>query len=165
MASNTQALCNVFKVDLLNGAHVLGTGVWTRGTLAPDTFQAALYYANTTNSLINASSTIYTTSGEVTSTSTNYTAGGWPVVFLQPAQSTPAGTTAASSTAYVTPTQAVSIGSLTASAFDTVLFYNNTTNIKRAISVHTFGVQTITAGTFTLTMPTNGAGTALINLV
>ena len=50
-----------------------------------------------------------------------------------------------------------------ATAFDTVLIYNST-QANRAISVHTFGAQTVTAGTFTLTMPTNATGTALIQL-
>jgi len=48
-------------------------------------------------------------------------------------------------------------------AFDTVLIYNQTQSNK-AVSVHTFGSQTITAGTFTLTMPANTNTTALIRL-
>jgi len=32
------------------------------------------------------------------------------------------------------------------------------------VSVHTFGAQSVTAGTFTLTMPANAAGTALLNV-
>jgi hypothetical protein len=48
-------------------------------------------------------------------------------------------------------------------AFDTVLLYNSTQSDK-AISVHTFGSQTITAGTFTLTMPSNTTSTALLRL-
>jgi hypothetical protein len=48
-------------------------------------------------------------------------------------------------------------------AFDCVLVYNSTQSNK-AISVHTFGSQTITAGTFTLTMPSNTTTTALLRL-
>jgi hypothetical protein len=48
-------------------------------------------------------------------------------------------------------------------AFDAVFIYNSTQSNK-AVSVHTFGSQTITAGTFTLLMPTNGPGTALLNI-
>jgi hypothetical protein len=47
--------------------------------------------------------------------------------------------------------------SRTATAFDCVLIYNDTSATKLALSVHTFGSQTITAGTLTLTMPTNDA--------
>jgi len=50
-----------------------------------------------------------------------------------------------------------------ATAFDAVLLYNSTQSNK-AISVHTFGSQTITAGTFTLTMPANSTSAALIRL-
>ncbi len=50
-----------------------------------------------------------------------------------------------------------------ATAFDTVLVYNSTQSNK-AVSVHTFGSQTITAGNFSLTMPTNDATNALIRL-
>jgi hypothetical protein len=32
------------------------------------------------------------------------------------------------------------------------------------VSVHTFGSQTVTAGNFTLTMPTNDASNALIRI-
>jgi len=48
-------------------------------------------------------------------------------------------------------------------AFDAVLIYNST-NSNRAVSVHTFGSQTITAGTFTLTMPSNSSTTGLLRL-
>jgi hypothetical protein len=40
----------------------------------------------------------------------------------------------------------------------------NSTQSNKAISVHTFGSQTITAGTFTLTMPSNTTTTALLRL-
>jgi hypothetical protein len=50
-----------------------------------------------------------------------------------------------------------------ATAFDTVLLYNSTQSNK-AIAVYTFGSQTITAGTFTLTMPANTTTTALLRL-
>ena len=48
-------------------------------------------------------------------------------------------------------------------AFDAVLIYNSTQSNK-AVSVHTFGSQTVTAGTFTLTMPSNTTSTALLRL-
>jgi hypothetical protein len=43
------------------------------------------------------------------------------------------------------------------------LIYNSTQSNK-AVSVHTFGSQTITAGTFILTMPTNDATTGLLRV-
>ena len=54
-----------------------------------------------------------------------------------------------------TPTASIVFTSVTlATAFDAVLIYNSTQGNK-AVSVHTFGSQTVTAGTFTFTMPTN----------
>jgi hypothetical protein len=44
-----------------------------------------------------------------------------------------------------------------------MLLYNSTQSNK-AIAVYTFGSQTITAGTFTLTMPANTTSTALLRL-
>jgi hypothetical protein len=49
------------------------------------------------------------------------------------------------------------------SSFNCVMIYN-TSKSNKAVSVHTFGDQTITAGTFTLTMPTNSTATALLRL-
>ena len=52
-------------------------------------------------------------------------------------------------------------------AFDAVMIYNFTqgsAGAYPAVSIHTFGSQTITAGTFTLTMPTNNTANALIRL-
>jgi hypothetical protein len=77
--------------------------------------------------------------------------------------------TNASATAGVGYWTPVSAGTITyttvtlSTAFDAVLIYNSTQSNK-AISVHTFGSQTITAGTFTLTLPSNTTTTALIRL-
>jgi hypothetical protein len=149
--ANTQAMCTSFKGDLLTGTHNFGTGV-VRASTAADTFKAALYLASAT---INASTTAYTATGEVTGT--GYTAGGVTVTF---------GTAPSTSgtTAFVTPSASITYSSVTLStAFDCVLIYNSTQSNK-AVSVHTFGSQTVTAGTFTLTMPVNDASTGLIRL-
>ena len=158
--SNTQALCSQFKVDVLNGMHAFGTpATWARGTTI-DNFKAALYLANTT---LNASTTIYTATGEVSATG-SYGAGGVAVTWIAPAQSTPAGTANASSTAYTTLNASIVVTTFTAAAFDAVLIYNDTMSVKRAVSVHTFGTQSITIGTFTLTMPTNDQTTGLLRI-
>jgi hypothetical protein len=66
--------------------------------------------------------------------------------------------------AYWTPSASITYTNVTLStAFDAVLIYNSTKSDK-AVSVHTFGSQTITAGTFTLTMPTNNTTNALLRL-
>lgn len=154
--ANTQALCTSFKGELLIGNHQLGACTLTsRGSLtAPtkDTVKAALYLASAT---VNASTTAYSSTGEVTGT--NYTAGG--VTVTNGTDPTTSGTTA-----IWTPSASIVFTTVTLStAFDAVLLYNSSQSNK-AISVHTFGSQTVTAGTFTLTMPTNDASNALIRI-
>jgi len=149
--ANTQAMCTSFKGELLVGHHNFGTGVVRAATTA-DTFKAALYLASAT---VNASTTAYSSTGEVTGT--NYTAGGATVTFGTPPSTS-------GTTAFVTPSASISYSNVTLStAFDAVLIYNSTQSDK-AVSVHTFGSQTVTAGTFTLTMPTDDASTGLIRL-
>jgi hypothetical protein len=95
-------------------------------------------------------------------TGTNYTAGG--VTVTNAAAPAFTNTSATAGVAYWTPSASLVYTTVTlATAFDTVLLYNSTQSNK-AISVHTFGSQTITAGTFTLTMPANTTAAALIRL-
>jgi hypothetical protein len=149
--ANTQAMCTSFKGELLVGHHNFGTGVIRAATTA-DTFKAALYLASAT---VNAATTAYSSTGEVTGS--GYTAGGVTVTFGTPPSTS-------GTTAFVTPSASISYSAVTLStAFDAVLIYNSTQSDK-AVSVHTFGSQTVTAGTFTLTMPTNDASTGLIRL-
>lgn len=152
--ANTQAMCTSFKVELLNGIHALGTSVVRAATTA-DSFKAALYLATAT---MGAGSTVYTATGEVSGT--NYTAGGVDLTgtpdWIAPASS--------GTTGFSTPTANIVYTNVTlTTAFDAVLIYNSTQGNK-AVSVHTFGSQTITAGTLTLTMPTNDSTNALIRL-
>lgn len=149
--ANTQAMCTSFKVELLNGIHALGTSVVRAGTGA-DTFKAALYLASAT---YNAATTAYSATGEVSGT--GYTAGG--VTVTNATAPTSSGTTA-----YWTPSASFAWTTVTlATAFDAVLVYNSTQSNK-AVSVHTFGSQTVTAGNFTLTMPTNDSTNALVRI-
>ena len=162
--ANTQSMCTSFLSELMLGQHQLGTStIVSRGSLtAPttDTLKAALYFASAT---VNANTTAYSATGEVTNTSgTGYTAGG--VTVTNATAPTNANSSATAGVGYWTPSASFSWSALTVTtAFDSVLVYNSTQSNK-AISVHTFGSQTITAGTFTLTMPSNTTTTALIRL-
>lgn len=149
--ANTQAMCTSFKGELLTATHNFGASPTRAGSTA-DTFKAALYLASAT---VNASTTAYSSTNEVTGT--NYTAGGATVTnATAPATS--------GTTAYWTPSASITYSNVTlTTAFDTMLMYNSTQSNK-AVAVYTFGSQTITAGTFTLTMPTNDASTGLIRL-
>jgi len=154
--ANTQSMCTSFMGELLTATHNFGTAP-TRGTTAADTFKAALYLASAT---INAATTAYSSTGEVTGT--NYTAGGVTVTNATAPTATNSSSTAG--VAYWTPSASFVYTNVTlTTAFDTVLLYNSTQSNK-AVSVHTFGSQTITAGTFTLTMPSNTTTTALLRL-
>jgi hypothetical protein len=150
--ANTQAMATSFKGELLNAYHNFSATNPARTLNTADSFKAALYLASAT---MNASSTAYTATGEVTGT--NYTAGGVAIT----AWNAPA---TGGTTGYTTPTASITYTTVTlTTAFDAVLIYNNT-QANRAVSVHTFGSQTVTAGTFTLTMPTNNSTSALIRL-
>ena len=159
--ANTQSMCTSFMEQLMLGEHQLGTATLVSRTslTAPttDTLKAALYLASAT---VNASTTAYSASNEVSGT--GYVAGGVTVTNATAPTSTNASATAG--VAFFTPSASITYTTVTlATAFDAVLLYNSTQSNK-AISVHTFGSQTITAGTFTLTMPSNTTTTALIRL-
>ena len=154
--ANTQAMCTSFMGELMTATHNFGTAP-TRGTSAADTFKGALYLASAT---YNASTTAYSATGEVSGT--NYTAGG--VTVTNATAPTATNSSATAGVAYWTPSASITYTNVTlTTAFDAVLIYNNT-NSNRAVSVHKFGSQTITAGTFTLTMPTNNTTSALLRL-
>jgi hypothetical protein len=115
------------------------------------TLKAALYLASATT---NGTTSDYTVTGEVSGT--NYVAGGVSVTNANSAGLT-------GTTAYWTPSASITFTTVTLStAFDAVMIYD--TSNSDNIGVFTFGSQTITAGTFTLTMPTNDSSTALVRL-
>ena len=66
MAFSGNFMCTSFKKQLLLGVHRFGTD-------SADTFKLALY---TSDASLNADSTAFTTSDEVSSSGTNYTSGG-----------------------------------------------------------------------------------------
>lgn len=114
--------------------------------------KAALYLASATTGPTN---TAYTATGEVSGA--GYTAGGVSVT-----NGNTAGLTG--TTSFWTPSASIVFSSVTLStAFDAVMIYS-TTDSNRNVGVYTIGSQTITAGTLTLTMPTNDATTGLVRL-
>ena len=116
------------------------------------TLKGALYLASAS---VGPATAAYTATGEVSGT--NYTAGGAAV--------TNANTAALDGTvAHWTPSADIAWTTVTlATAFDALLLYS-TTDTNRSIGVFTFGSQTITAGDFTLTMPTNDGTSGLVRL-
>ena len=136
--ANTQAISGIMKQVAL-GAVVDGK-----------TLKAALYLASATT---NGTNTVYTATGEVSGS--GYSAGGVSVTNANTAGLT-------STTAYWTPSASIAFGTVTlATAFDAVMIYS-TTDTNRNIGVFTFGSQTVTAGSVTLTMPVNDSSTGLV---
>ena len=149
--ANSQAITTSFKVELMKGIHALGTTV-VRVATTKDTIKAALFLVSASRG---AGDTVYNTTGEVSGT--NYTAGG--VTVTNATEPTNTGTTA-----HWTPNASIVYTTVTlTTSFDAVLLYNSTQGDK-SIAVYTFGSQMITAGTFTLTMPTNDGTTGLLRL-
>lgn len=139
--ANSQVFTTQAKVDALTA-------------IVPNasTIKAALYL---TTASIGAGTATYSATGEVSGT--NYSAGGVTVTHANAASSS-------GTTAIWTPSASIVFTTVTLStAFDCVLLYD-TSRSNDAISSHTFGAQTITAGTLTLTMPVNDASNALVRI-
>jgi hypothetical protein len=154
--ANVQGMCTSFKQELLNGSHAFGAqganGVRTVTT--KDVFKLALFLVSGSRGVAD---TVYNTTGELAA-SGNYTQGG--VTVTNATAPTTSGTTA-----FWTPSASAVWAALTSSgAFDCAVLYNSSSTSSLEVAVLTFGSQTVTAGAFTLTMPVNAAGTALIQI-
>ena len=135
----TTALCTSFKVDILDGTHDFGA----------DTFRVALY---TSSATLGATTTAYTTTGEVVGT--GYVAGG--------ELSAAVAATSSGTTAYVDLADV----SWTTSTFTArgMLIYN-VTNSNKAVAVIDFGADfAVSSGTFTVEMPTANATDAIVRI-
>jgi hypothetical protein len=153
--ANSAGMCSSFKSEILQGVHALGSGtlVPARTVSTPDTIKAALFLVTASRTVAD---TAYSTTGELAATG-NYTAGGVTVTMgTDPSTS--------GTTGIFTPSASFQWTSFTSSgAFDCCVLYNSSQS-DREISVHTFSSQSVTAGTFTLTMPTNDASNALLRI-
>jgi hypothetical protein len=147
----TQAMATSFKVEILDGIHNFGTGV-IRASTAADVFKLALF---TSSATLSAATTAYSTTDEVSSSGTNYTAGGKTLTISQVPTST--GTTAWLDFADVTWDSAT----ITANG---ALIYNETQGNK-AVAVLAFGGdKTSTAGNFTIQFPAAASSTAILRI-
>ena len=136
----TQAICDSFKEELLEGTH----------DLDGHTLKMALY---TSSATLGSTTTAYSTTNE--SSGTNYTAGGATITSVTVAKST--------STTYVDFAD-VSWSSATISDAAGALIYNSSQSNK-AIAVIDFGAtKSVTSGTLTVTLPANSAAAAIIRL-
>ena len=139
----TQAMCTSFKKELLEGKHnFLNSG--------GSDFKLALY---TSSASLDASTTAYTSSNEVSGT--GYSAKGSSLTRVNPTSS---GTTAFTDFADLSFTTAT----ITARG---ALIYNEDTSGDTSVCVLDFGSdKTSTAGTFTIQFPTADASNAIIRI-
>jgi hypothetical protein len=140
-----------FKVEILDGIHAFGSAV-IRATAAPDVFKLALY---TSSATLGAATTAYTTSDEVSSSGTNYTAGGLTLTISQAPTST--GTTA------WLDFDDLTFPSATLTARGALIY--NATQSNKAVAVLDFGSdKTSTAGNFTIQFPTPNSTSAILRI-
>jgi hypothetical protein len=147
----SQAMATSFKVEILDGIHNFGVGV-VRASTAADTFKLALY---TSSATLGASTAAYTTSDEVSSSGTNYTAGGLTLTISQ--VPTSSGTTA------FLDFDDLTFPSATLTANGALIY--NATQSNKAVAVLAFGAdKTSTAGNFTIQFPAAAASTAILRI-
>ena len=147
----SQAMCTSFKVEILDGVHAFGSSV-IRASEAPDVFKLALY---TSSATLDAATTAYTTSDEVSSSGTNYPAGGLTLTVSQVP-------TSSSTTAYL-DFDDLTFPSATLTAAGALIY--NETQSNKAVAVLSFGGdKTSTAGNFTIQFPTADASNAILRI-
>jgi hypothetical protein len=160
MAISGNAMCTSFKAELMLGVHDFRPSADT----GADTFKLALY---TSAATLDANTTTYTSSSEVSSVGTNYTAGGSNLTNLGVVTSTPGTGTGFTTFSNLTFASA----SFTARG---ALIYNNTPSAKSnanatltnaAVCVLDFGSdKTASNGDFTIIFPTAANTTAIIRI-
>ena len=146
----TSAVCSSFKSELLSGKHDFDSS-------GGDTFKIAMF---TSSASLDATTTDYSTSNEITNSSgTAYTAGGKAL--------TNQGVTLSSTTAY-TDFADVSWTSASFTA-NGAMIYNTTTDggsgTTDAVCIIAFGGdKTVSSGTFTIQFPTADASNAILRI-
>ena len=143
----TQAVANSFKQQLLEGKHDFQ---FTGG----DVFKLALYVSTAT---LNSATTAYTSTGEVTGTGGQYTAGGGELVKPNPS------TSVASGVAIVTFAD-LSFTGVTVTARGALIY--NTSSANAAVAVLNFtDDKTATSGTFTIQFTAYTTSPAILRIV
>ena len=146
-----QAMCTSFKKELMEGVHNFKNS-------GGDTFKLALYAEgsggkSSTTATLGASTTAFTTTGEVASSGT-YATGGGSLTRVDP---TTSGTTAFTDFADLSFTTAT----ITAMG---ALIYNSSDSNKAVCVLDFTSNKTSTSGTFTIQFPTADASNAIIRI-
>ena len=142
----TSAVCNSFKVEVLQAEHNFTAS-------SGNTFNLALY---TSSATLNKSTTAYSSSNEITNTTGSaYSAKGKALTSVTPALSTD---TACCDFADVSWTSA----SFTANG---CLIFNDSHSSDAAVCAIAFGGdKTVSSGTFTIQFPTADASNAILRI-
>ena len=156
MGSVTTAVCNSFKTELLKGYHELHGSSTIKIALIKDS-PSGTYNKTTTNY-----TSVTGNTDEVSASGTNYSTGGYVL--------TNVAVSIASDTALVDFDDVV-ISSASFSADGAIIYESEargetgSTETGKAIAVVDFGgTQTSTNGTFTVSIPSAGASTAIIRI-
>jgi len=143
MAFNGNFLCTSFKVEILKNVHNF--------TAASNVFKLALY---TNSATLNAATTAYTSSNEVTGT--NYTAKGQFVTTVTPV--------AIGTTALVDMADEI-FSNVTISSVRGALIYNEAVSGDPSVCVLDFGADKgASSGDFTIVFPAADASNAIIRI-
>lgn len=141
----SQAICDSFKQQLFEAVHNFNNP-------GGNTFNLALY---TSAAALDGSTTVYTTSGEVSSSGSNYPAGGSAL--------DSAGVALSTATAYLDFAD-LTFPNVTLTARGCMIY--NVTQGNKAVAVFDFGSdKTATDGDFTVIFPAPTPSTAVIRLV
>ena len=155
----TQAMCTSFKAELMLAVHDF------RAT-GGDTFKLALY---TSSASLDANTTAYTSSNEVSSSGTNYTAGGGSLVNLGVVTSNNNSSTGTGFTDFSDLTFAnatiTARGALIYNSTPSANSNANTTLTNAAVAVLEFGSdKTSTDGDLTIIFPSATNTSAMIRI-
>ena len=140
----TQAICNTFKKELLEGEHNFDSG--------QDVFKLALY---TSAATLNSTTTIYTASDEVPDTG-QYVAGGGTLVN--------SGTSVVGGVAFCDFAD-LSFTGVTLTARGALIYNTSATVANAAVAVLDFSSdKTATSGTFTIVFPADTSAAAILRI-
>ena len=140
----TQAICNTFKKELLDGDHDFDTG--------GDVFKLALY---TSAATLDSSTTVYTSTNEV-GASGQYSAGGGTLVN--------SGTSIVGGVAFCDFAD-LSFTGVTLTARGALIYNTSATVANAAVAVLDFSSdKTATSGTFTIVFPADTSAAAILRI-
>jgi hypothetical protein len=140
----TQAICNTFKEELLQGDHNFDTG--------GDVFKLALY---TSAATLNSSTTVYTSTNEISGTGT-YSAGGGNL--------SNSGTSVVGGVAFCDFAD-LSFTGVTLTARGALIYNTSATVANAAVAVLDFSTdKTATDGTFTIVFPADTSAAAILRI-